>query len=303
LADSGRRADHPALDLRFAAGPDSASLEARLYAVLDDFEPIAIQEHESAGGWLVFFREASQRDEAARALRQLDLPSHSVTSVAVPDEDWARRSQAGLTAITVGRITIAPPWDVPPDPVPPAHQISAREDDGSPTPDHGKDHIVIIIDPSMGFGTGHHQTTRLCLRLLQAIDLAGRRVIDIGTGSGVLAIAADRLGASSVVAIDNDPDALRNARENIERNRAGVEAVQADVRNFSAAPADVVIANLTAGVLQQHATALRALAAPDASLIVSGFSPEELPDVTNAFDARVVRHVIEGEWTAAVIET
>jgi ribosomal protein L11 methyltransferase len=294
LADGDLRTDYPALDLRFAPGPDSANVEARLHAALDDFGPIAIQEHESADGWLVFFREAAHRDQAASALVQLALPSLSMTSVDVPDEDWARRSQAGLTAITVGRIIVAPPWDVPD-----RTSASGFADPGSRIADPD---LVIIIDPSMGFGTGHHQTTRLCLRLLQSIDLAGRRVIDVGTGSGVLAIAAARLGASSVIALDNDPDALRNARENIERNGADVEVVQSDLRDFSAAPADLVIANLTAGVLAQHAAALRSLVTPGGTLIVSGFSPEELSDVANTLNARVVRDLIEDQWTAALIE-
>ncbi len=214
------------------------------------------------------------------ALRQSDIPSCSVTPVDVPDEDWARRSQANLTAITVGRIIVAPPWDVP----------------------NVTDHIVIVIDPSMGFGTGHHQTTRLCLSLLQSADLAARRVIDVGTGSGVLAIAAAKLGATSVIAMDNDPDALQNARENVGRNDVGVEVVQADLAAFSSASADVVIANMTGAVLQRHASVLRGLGASRGMLIVSGFSPEELTDVVAALEARALQRVVEDEWAAAMLQ-
>ena len=105
--------DYPAIDLQFEPGSDGPRIEALLYAALDDFQPLAIQEHESPDGWLVFFRDAVCRDLAVIALRQLDIPSLSLTSLEVPDEDWARRSQADLRAITVGRITVAPPWDVP----------------------------------------------------------------------------------------------------------------------------------------------------------------------------------------------
>ncbi len=320
-------ADYPAIDLQFEPGSVGPRIEALLYAALDDFQPLAIQEHESADGWMVFFRDALHRDGAADALRRLEIhPSLTLTSLDVPDEDWARRSQANLRAITVGRITVAPPWDVPdaafgiPDPRSPIPDsvtdpgslipdpvtdhiviVTDHSDPGSRIPDPVTDHIVIVIDPSMGFGTGHHQTTRLCLSLLQSIEIAGRRLIDVGTGSGVLAIAAATLGARSVTAMDYDSDALHNARENVERNAVIVEIVQADLAAFTAAPADIVVANLTAAVLRHHASTLRRLVAPHGVLIVSGFSPEELADVTAPFDAREVRTAAEAEWAAAML--
>jgi ribosomal protein L11 methyltransferase len=199
--------------------------------------------------------------------------------VDVDDEDWARRSQAALTAIEVGRITVAPPWDAP----------------------DGRGGIVIIIDPSMGFGTGHHATTRLCLTLLQEIDVHGARVIDVGTGSGVLAIAAWRLGASSVTAVDNDPDALQNARENVARNGAdGIEIVETDLSSLSIVSGDVVLANLTGAVLSRFARELTALARPAGALIVSGFSPEEIDDVSGAFGLKPQGTRRDGEWAAAL---
>ena len=301
--------EYPAIDLRFEPGSDRARIEALLYAALDDFQPLAIQEHESADGWLVFFRDAVHRDGAAAALRRLEIhPSLTLTSLDVPDEDWARRSQANLRAITVGRITVAPPWDVPDAASRHSYPgsriadcVTDHQGPGSRIPDPVTGQIVIVIDPSMGFGTGHHQTTRLCLSLLQSIEIAGRRLVDVGTGSGVLAIAAAKLGVRSVTAMDNDSDALHNARENVERNAVIVEIVQADLAAFTAAPADIVVANLTAAVLRQHASTLRRLVAPHGVLIVSGFSPEELADVTASFDAREVRTAAETEWAAAML--
>jgi ribosomal protein L11 methyltransferase len=214
-------ADYPAVEIHLPAG--DASLPDRLYAVLDDFEPSAIHEEDAGQIWRVFFRSAASRDDARAAL--LQLHGVDVRALDVPDEDWARRSQENLKAIEAGRLLIAPPWDVPRS--------------GS-TP-------VIIIEPSTGFGTGHHATTRLCLLMLQQLELRGARVLDVGTGSGVLALAAWKLGAGDVVAVDNDPDALDNARDNIARNGAGpsIDIIRDDLDSLRIQRADIVLANLT----------------------------------------------------------
>lgn len=273
---------YPALDLRYDVGPGTGALQDLLYAELDGFEPIAIHEHDTGDGWRVFFRVPLQRDAAARALAAMS-GGHALrlTTVDVDDEDWARRSQASLTAIRAGGITVAPPWDVPP---------SLSQDD-----------IVIIIEPSMGFGTGHHATTRLCLELLQTMDVRGLRVIDVGTGSGVLAIAAWKLGASDVAAIDNDPDALINARENIARNAAAVDLREEDLSALTLTDADVVTANLTGAVLMKYAAPLLRLVRAGGALIVSGFSPDELGGVLDALHLPAERTSNEGEWAAALV--
>src|SRR5687767_8559394 len=158
-------------------------------AALTDFDIAAIEER-SADSWRVFFQNPSDRDRASADLRAR-FPGLSIAPVDVADEDWAARSQANLRAVQVGRIIVAPPWDAP---------------------------TTIIIQPSMGFGTGHHATTRLCLAALQRLDLAGRSVLDVGTGSGVLAIAASRLGAADVTGLDDDADAIHAAWENLALN-------------------------------------------------------------------------------------
>ncbi len=284
----------PALDVRYALGPGSAALQDLLHAALDDFHPLAIAEHETADGWRIFFREPAHRDAALAALReQFRTRLTDLSSIDVPDEDWARRSQEQLKAIQVGRIIVAPPWDVPSaEPRPP------NPEPRTPNPD-----IVIVIDPSMGFGTGHHETTRLCLRLLQQLDVLGRRVIDVGTGSGVLAIAAWKLGADGVVAVDSDRDAVLDARENIERNgaAAAIEVLETDLHALKVPPADIVLANLTGAVLHRHAAALVGLVASPGALIVSGFSPAEAGEVAETLGAPPGSAIAEGAWAALLL--
>lgn len=277
-------ASYPALDFKFALGPGAGTLQDMLYAELDEFEPVAIHEHETGDGWQVFFRTVAQRDAARGVLAsEFGNALFQLAAIDVDDEDWARRSQASLSAVRVGRIVVAPPWDTPRTPDP--------------------DLITVVIDPSTGFGTGHHATTRLCLELLQRRNVSGARVIDVGTGSGVLAIAAWRLGAAHVMAIDNDPDALQNARDNAVQNGAGdaVEIANADLSGASLERADIVLANLTASVLERHAAALQRLVGEDGVLILSGFSANEIDGVAEAFDATPHETIVEGEWAAMVL--
>jgi ribosomal protein L11 methyltransferase len=286
-------AEYPALEIQFvrAPGPD-AFLRERLYALLDDFDPTAIHEDEAGEIWRVFFPSAPQRDAAATHLESVVASSLlRTTALEVPDEDWARRSQQNLTAVTVDGLVIAPPWDIP---------------GGRPGVAQRADVPVIVIEPSTGFGTGHHATTRLCLRLLQQLELRGARVVDIGTGSGVLALAAWKLGARDVVAVDNDSDALDNARANIARNGGGaaIDVVRDELGQLTLAAADVVVANLTAALLVRHSDALQQLVNRRGYLILSGFAPEHgSVDVRPSFkELPLVRELVEGEWQALLMQ-
>jgi ribosomal protein L11 methyltransferase len=155
----------------------------------------------------------------------------------------------------------------------------------------------------MGFGTGHHATTRLCLAALQNLDVRGTRVLDVGTGSGVLAIAASRLGAADVVAIDDDPDAIESAAENVRLNEgANVQLQTVDLRAASLGQFDVVTANLTGGLLVQAAASLKAVVAPAGVLVLSGFMTHEEPDVLAAYDRFAVRaRAAEDEWICVTL--
>jgi ribosomal protein L11 methyltransferase len=233
-------------------------------AEVDGLPVLAVED--VPGGQRLFFATPIDRDAAMPVLLAA-FPGAALTPVDVPDEQWAERSQASLTAVRVGRITVAPPWDVPVD-----------------------DSIVVTILPSMGFGTGHHASTRLCLALLQQITLTDRRVVDVGTGSGVLAIAALRLGAVAAVAIDYDHDAIVCAQESAELNHIidGLDIRQVDLERDAApagAPFDVVLANLTGGMLTRLVTPITALVAPGGTLILSGITTAEADDVIAAFGA------------------
>lgn len=293
--------DWPALVVRAKAIDDPPDAEDMLAALLDDHSPVAIEDLVERplppGGlwdptyppipdppptplqWRIFFNDTATRAAAANAIRR-SLPSLSIENTDIPDEDWAAKSQAALKAVRAGSFIVAPPWDIP------------ASTDGA---------TLIIIEPSMGFGTGHHQTTRLCLRLLSDVDVQDRDVLDLGTGSGVLAIAATMRGAKSVVGIDVDTDAIESAQTSAKLNPLPftLQFRVADFRSQPVANADVVLANLTGGMLTQSAKAIAALVRPNGTLILSGFDHTEVDAVTNGFAGFVedVR-LSEDSWIA-----
>jgi ribosomal protein L11 methyltransferase len=288
----------PALVLRAKAVDDSEELVS---GVLTDFSPVAI--HDLAerplppGGlwdptfppipdppltplhWNVCFDDAGERARAADAIRAA-LPHLSIEAVDLPDEDWAAKSQRSLTAVRAGRFIIAPPWDVPAD---------------------DSDATVIVIEPSMGFGTGHHATTRMCLQLLSELDISDLTVTDLGTGSGVLSMAAALSGARSVIGIDVDHDAITSAESSAKLNTLPdtITFKIGDFRTDPPAAADVVLANLTGGMLIASANAIAGLVRRNGTLVVSGFDHTEVARVIDAlgpFTER--RRMIEDNWIA-----
>ena len=257
------------------SGLARANDEEGLHAVLAAHEVAAIDEP-SEDQWRVFFQEASDRDAAIARLCER-FPALRFDPLDVADENWAARSQQALRAVRVGRIIVAPPWDTP---------------------------LTIVIRPSMGFGTGHHATTRLCLAALQQVSLDRCTVLDIGCGSAVLAIAASLLGAEDVTGLDDDRDAIQAAWDNLSLNpSAQVTLLVGDLRSTELVPADIILANLTGGLLIQSAERLRKLTNAHGRLVLSGFTTNEEREVLLAFGAFGVEHRgEEEEWVCVTLK-
>lgn len=182
----------------------------------------------------------------------------------VADRDWVRLSQAQFEPIPIGeRLLITPSW----------HQA----------PDDGR--VAIVLDPGLAFGTGSHPTTRLCLQWLARALPPSATVIDYGCGSGILAIAAARLGASRVTGVDIDPQALRATADNAARNRAEV-AVRATT-DARPEPADVVVANILSSPLKLLAPVLIDLVRPGGALVISGVLERQVDEVAAAYSPRL----------------
>jgi len=252
-----------------------------VFAAVDDFSPTAIEERDDA--IRVFFTNTRVRDDARTQL----AARFEVAAVDVPDEDWARRSQQNLQPVTVGRLTV----------------LTKSALAGLSAMSHEPSVLTIVIEPSMGFGTRHHATTRLCLEALQTIDLRGKSVLDAGTGSGILAIAAARLGAARALGIDDDPDAIQAARENLVANPTpGVAFEVGDLRALPLDPADVVTANLTGSLLVKAAAVLLAAGRPGGLLVLSGLIAAERDEVVHAFrGTQAVWERKEDEWVGLVM--
>jgi ribosomal protein L11 methyltransferase len=185
--------------------------------------------------------------------------------------------------IQVGRFVVTPPWpwEIP--------EIEPGQ-------------ILIKIEPSMGFGTGQHPSTRLALAFLQRVSCSDRDVLDVGTGSGILAIAAATLGARRVLAIDCDRDALSAADISIGRNsqRKRIELRMADVSTDLVGQFDLVLANLDGDQLQSWASQLMSHVRPGGQLLVSGFLAAEADLVRRALPMR--EFLQEAEWCAGIVE-
>ena len=215
----------------------------------------------------------------------------------IPDEDWKLSYRKHFkTEVISPRLVVRPPWE----------QV---------TPAPGQK--VLTLDPGIAFGTGQHPTTRACLEYIDglAVENANRTFLDIGCGSGILAIAAALEGFRGVCGFDIDPDAVQNANENAEANGLDIRFVRGDLSNLSATvpmknigggpTADVVAANVLGPILVRFADEIASTVNPGGLLILSGILDEQYPEVRDAYAAKGFAEVsnrLIGEWRTGLFE-
>jgi len=222
--------------------------------------------HEDGLAFVTHFPPETDVHGIALAVRDAD-PGADVTVGRTSDTDWSEAWKGLLSTQTVGSLHIAPPW---------------LAGDLDPT-------RTIVIDPGMAFGTGDHPTTRSVARLMQRLPVSGARVADLGAGSAVLAIAAAKLGARNVAAVELDPDAIGNATENVERNGVGdvVHVIEGDAKILLplVAPVEIILANIVSSVHLELLPVMAEALATRGRLVLSGILREERTMMTGLLDA------------------
>jgi len=241
--------------------------------------------HEDGEQLVTHFPPGTDLEHVRRVLLAAD--PHVVIDVAdVPPIDWSESWKDGLDAHQVGELVVTPPWL--------ADQYDAAR--------------TIVIDPGMAFGTGEHATTRGVMRLLGDVMTRGDTVADLGAGSAVLAIAAAKLGASRVYAIELDPEAIPNAHANVERNGVSeiVHVFQGGAEGLLplVAPVRIILANIISSVLEELLPSIAASIVPGGAVILSGILQDErahMTDVLSASGWRITAEDAEDIWWSVAI--
>ncbi len=270
----GPQRSYPSLLFR---GP-SEDIDA---AICTLFEEGCIGTETVAGSSLehAFFLPGTDLGPLSERLAQ-DLPRLRIGPiVAVAEQDWLERWRKGLSGLALGeRFYVSPSWQTPPK--------TGR--------------FVLRIDPEQAFGTGSHDTTRVCLEFIEKCAAPGMRVIDAGTGTGILAMAAAAVGCESVLGIEIDPVAAACARENVSRNGLDgrVEVLTCSLSDARPGGADLVIANLSLSILVRHLRRLTTWVVPRGALILSGVLVSEVEGLMKRLPSHMepVRYYTAGEW-------
>jgi ribosomal protein L11 methyltransferase len=231
---------------------------------------------------LAYFAEETDGATLEAPLRPLDPTL--VSAEEVPDVDWVARFREGFGTFRAGSFEVVPAWEM----------------GGRNHADRG----VLVVDPGRAFGTGTHETTRLCLGAIEEALAtgSGARVLDLGTGTGLLGVAALKRGAALAIGVDNDPEAVAAARAHAALNRVPLLVVQGDLgRPFRPASFDLVLANLMAPLLRERRSEISALRARRAPLVLSGLLEADVAEIEADYahlGPALVRR--DGGWAALV---
>ena len=222
--------------------------------------------------------------EALAARSVLPLGSLEITTRAIDDQDWFNVWKKHYRAIEIEGVAIVPVWE-----------------------NYQGDKTVVKIDPGMAFGTGEHETTSLCIRMMQRAGVSGKSVIDVGCGSGILGITAHKLGAKSVYLCDIDPVAVDSAKINARLNGCEKEIVAEcrDLLKEREVRAEVILINIVADVLIAFSEDIGKHLEKGGKLVLSGIIHARLEDVKEAYAARGFRlldHLEKGEWDCLLLQ-
>ena len=258
------------------------------WALMDEELLSRMPEQAQVKAW---FQTPEEAETAAVKVEKLkktagfDAGTLIVSRGRVADEAWAESWKRHFHPIHIGRFVICPSWE----------NYEAQPDE-----------IVIDMDPGMAFGTGWHETTRLCLDMIARLYQGGR-ALDVGTGSGILALALGKLGARDVLAVDIDQGAVKAARENVEKNglASAIELRRGDLTQGIRGLFDFACANILADAIIMLAPALRPLMAAGGLFVASGIVKDRAQDVEDALIQggwRMRERTEEGEWVALAFE-
>lgn len=242
--------------------------EVRVFAHMDLIDGALLGKDRNTGVVHVYLPPGEHPGEAIAFLRerftQAQIP-HEMNQSICKNEDWENNWKAYFHPLPVGaRLLVQPAWEAPADP---------------------KGRAVVLLEPGLAFGTGSHATTRLCMELLERYLKPGRTVLDIGCGSGILAIAAVKLGAARALGVDIDPMAVQNARENAARNgltERQIQFVQGDLAGRVAGRYDVIVSNIAADVILDLSAHAAGYLAQGGCWIVSGVIDTRAEEVLQA---------------------
>jgi ribosomal protein L11 methyltransferase len=279
------------LELKVSVSPELVEPVAELFSkqgrglVIDESEP----GHVTVATYLPeTSRKKRVRIEVGIRLLNLIAPLGSLQACGVEKKDWENAWKAHFTTLRVGEhLVIVPSW------------IEYELRDGE---------VPIRLDPGMAFGTGYHPTTRLCLEYLEGCVSPGMKVIDVGTGSGILAIAAAKLGASQVVALDTDATAVRGAKRNLRENgvQKYVMVYRATLPHQSSPSGafELATANITSKVIIQLAQELHSVLKLGGLLIVSGLIDSQVAETMKRLRGvgfTALSHRSDGDWVALLL--